>query len=87
MSDDARVVDTPFGPGVSLYLGDPRCDVLSEYKLLFAVWERAVDDAEWLDELEAKPRSTWTPSQVTQYRRVTHGVLDPRTWLAEQRAA
>lgn len=86
MSDDARVVDTPYGPGVSLY-PDPRLDAICERKLLVAVWDRAERDAEYLDELEAKPRSTWTQTQVARRRDMLKGIIDPRVWLAEQRAA
>ncbi len=83
---DARAVSTPFGPGVSLY-PDSNLDAQGERSLFIAIWYRAIRDARWLDAIEELPRSTWTPTQVTQYRRVTCGVLDPRIWLAEQRAA
>ena len=87
MSDDARAVSTPYGPGVSLYPDPGIVFVDPERALLIAIWDRAMRDAEWLDELEATPSSTWTSTQRDRYRTMLRGILDPRTWLAEQRAA
>ena len=86
MSDDTRAVITPFGPGVSLY-PPPRIDTLCERRLLLAVWERATSDAAWLDELETWPRSVWTKYERDYRRDLLNGIIDPRTWLAEVRAA
>ncbi len=84
MSDDARVVDTPFGPGVSLYPSSGIVFVGPERALMIAVWDRAIKDARWLEAIEALPRSTWKRQQHDEYRRLTSGVVDPRTWLEEQ---
>jgi hypothetical protein len=83
MTRDARVVQTPLGPGVTLYSAlRPYFD--PEVRLLLAVYELAVKDAQWLNEIESRPDDELTVHERKHLTTLTRGVVDPRVWLAEQ---
>lgn len=72
---------TPFGYDVTLYPAPLAADPYPFIALLFAVLDRAEDDAQWLDALEARPPSTWTLHERRRHVRMLLDVPDPRTWL------
>ncbi len=80
----AQAVCTPFGLGASLY-PDLKIDTRGERSLLIAVLGQAMRDVEWLEAIEARPRSEWKKHDHVKYRRLTRGVVEARTFLAEQR--
>ncbi len=84
---DARVVSTPYGLGVSLYPPLTKAGTGTLYSLLVGVFDLAERDAEWLDALESRPRSTWNSNERQKRRELTNGCVDPRTWIAELRGS
>lgn len=77
-----RLVDTPLGPGCTLYPLNLYPDSYPERHLLWTILDRARQDADWLDALEARPPSTWTLHERRRYARMLLDVVDPRDWLA-----